>query len=49
MDRRQPIGTFNVPSVIHALRSVGKTTTIGVVVFLIGITTYISLGVVYGT
>ena len=46
VDHRQPIGTSNVPSVIHALRSVGKTTTKGVVVFFIG-TTYITLGVVY--
>jgi len=33
MDRRHPIGSRCVPSVIHALESVGKTTTIGVVVF----------------
>jgi hypothetical protein len=33
MDRRQTIGSRRGPSVIHALRSVGKTTTLGVVVF----------------
>jgi hypothetical protein len=27
MDRRQTIGSQNVPSVIHALKSDGKTTT----------------------
>ncbi|HEX9332616.1 MAG TPA: hypothetical protein VF896_12055 [Anaerolineales bacterium] len=37
------------PSVIRALESVGKTTTIGVVVFLIDrITTYITLEMLYG-
>jgi hypothetical protein len=33
MDHRQSIGSPCVPSVIHALKSVGKTTTAGVVVF----------------
>jgi hypothetical protein len=33
MDHRQTIGSHGVPSVIHALKSVGETTTIGVVVF----------------
>jgi len=33
MDHRQSIGSPCVPSVIHALKSVGKTTTLGVVVF----------------
>jgi hypothetical protein len=33
MDRRQTIGSYSVPSVIHALKSVGETTTLGVVVF----------------
>jgi hypothetical protein len=41
MDHRQPIDT-KVSSVIHALYSVGKTTTIGVVVFIIDVTTYIN-------
>jgi len=36
------------PSVIRALESVGKTTTIGVVVFLIDITTTITLEMLYG-
>jgi hypothetical protein len=33
MDHRQSIGSSGGPSVIHALKSVGKTTTLGVVVF----------------
>jgi hypothetical protein len=33
MDHRHPIGSPCAPSVIHALQSVGETTTIGVVVF----------------
>jgi hypothetical protein len=33
MDHRHPIGSLCVPSVIHALKSVGKTTTFTVVVF----------------
>jgi hypothetical protein len=33
--------TRNVSSVTHAPYRVGKTTTIGVVVFFIGLTTYI--------
>jgi hypothetical protein len=33
VDHRHPIGARGVPSVIHALQSVGKTTTLYVVVF----------------
>jgi hypothetical protein len=35
LDHRQSIGPLRVPSVIHALESVGETTTAGVVVFLL--------------